>query len=242
MNMEITIPEFFNIKHYKALTHLSSLDDTEQMVHTISVITNQPREEVMRWSISSIVDVYKAINDMLSDALPSFHPIIEWNGVLYGYQPMSKMTLGEYIDIDGLIKDIDKNISAILALLYRPLTKNKIKESTYIFKSTIKAMKYDVENVFDYYDVEDYDIDKHKQQTLEFEKFPIDIALGAMGFFLDIKTTLLNDSQIYFLNPHVALTLKPNKRKPRLASIMDGFSLSTSLLKPISYQSMETNV
>jgi hypothetical protein len=155
---------------------------------------------------------------------------------------MSKMTLGEYIDIDGLLKDADKNISAILALLYRPLTKNKIKESTYIFKSTIKAMKYEVENVFDYYDVEDYDIDKHKQRTLEFENFPIDIALGAMGFFLDIKTTLSNDSQIYFLNPHVAQTLKPNKRKPRLASIMDGFSLSTSLLKPISYQSMATNV
>jgi hypothetical protein len=179
---------------------------------------------------------------MLSDALPSFHPIIEWDGVLYGYQPMSKMTLGEYIDIDGLLKDTDKNISAILALLYRPLTSNKIKESTFIFKSTIKAMKYEVENVFDYYDVEEYDIDKHKQRTLEFEKFPIDIALGAMGFFLDIKTTLSNDSQIYFLNPHVAMTLKPNKRKPRLASIMDGFSLSTSLLKPISYQSMETNV
>ena len=242
--MEITIPQYFNIKHYKALTHLKSLDETQQMVHTISVITNQPQEDVMKWSISSIVKVYKAINNIIGDAIPSFHPIIEWNGVLYGYRPMSKMTLGEYIDIDNLVKDVDKNITSILAILYRPLISNQIKESTFIYKSTIKAMKYDVENVFDYYDIEEYNVEKRKQVTPEFEDFPIDIALGAMAFFLDTKTMLLSNSQTYSLKFQETLIKEMMKtlpkRKQRLLNIMAGFLHSTSWLKPKSYQSQVT--
>jgi hypothetical protein len=244
MKLQVTIPDFFNIKHYKALTHLSSFDEQEQMVHTISVITNTDYDEVMKWNISSVIDVYKLINEMINNQEQAFHPVIEWDGVLYGYRSMGKMELGEYIDIDNLCKDIDKNLNQILALLYRPITNNRIKESTFIFKSTIKAMKYEVENVFDYYDIEDYDPVKRKSEASKFDDFPIDIALGAMAFFLDIKAVLLSNSQIYSLKSQeiaikeVMKTLP--KRKQRLLNTMAGFLHSTNLLKPISYQSQVT--
>jgi len=241
MQVEITIPDYFKIKHYKALTHLKSLDEVEQMVHTISVITNTEAGEVMKWSLPSVIDVYKLINNMIDQQQQSFHPVIEWNGVLYGYRSMGKMNLGEYIDIDNLSKDVDKNLTQILALLYRPITSKKIDEGKFIYKSTIKAMKYEVENVFDYYELEEYDPVKRKIDASKFEEFPIDIALGALAFFLDTKAMLLSNSQIYSLKSQEteikeAMKTQP-KRKQRLLNTTAGFLLSTNLLKPIYYQS-----
>jgi hypothetical protein len=241
MQVEITIPEYFKIKHYKALAHITSLDETEQMVHTISVITNTESGEVMKWSLPSVIDVYKLINDMISQQEQSFHPVIEWDGVLYGYRSMGKMSLGEYIDIDNLSKDVDKNLNNILALLYRPITSKKIDEGKFIYKSTIKAMKYEVENVFDYYELEEYDPIKRKADAPKFDEFPIDIALGAMAFFLDTKAVLLSNSQIYSLKSQemeIKEMMKTQpKRKQRLLNTTAGFLHSTNLLKPISYQS-----
>jgi len=244
MDKEVIIPNYFNIKHYKALAHIKSLDELEQMVHTISVITETDTDEVMRWSIPSVVNVYKHINTMINQQEQSFHPVIEWNGVLYGYRSMGKMSLGEYIDADTLSKDIDKNLNQLLSLLYRPITSNKINEAKFIYKSTIKAMKYEVENVFDYYEIEEYDVNKRKTEASKFDEFPIDIALGAMAFFLDTKAMLLSDSQTYSLKSQetaikeVMKTLP--KRKQRLLNITAGFIHSTRLLKPISYQSQVT--
>jgi len=244
MQVEITIPDYFKIKHYKALAHIKSLDEVEQMVHTISVITNTDASEVMKWSLPSVIDVYKLINEMISQQQQSFHPVIEWDGVLYGYRSMGKMNLGEYIDIDNLSKDVDKNLNQILALLYRPIVKDSIDHSKFIYKSTIKALNYEVENVFDYYELEEYDPIKRKTESSKFDEFPIDIALGALAFFLDTKTMLLSNSQTYSLKFQEKMIKKMMKtlpkRKQRLLNITGGFLHSMNLLKPISYQSQES--
>ena len=245
MQVEITIPDYFKIKHYKALTHLKSLDELEQMVHTISVITNTDKGEVMKWSLPSVIDVYKLINEMINQQEQSFHPVIEWDGVLYGYRSMGKMNLGEYIDIDNLSKDIDKNLNHILAILYRPITSKKIDEGKFIYKSTIKAMKNDVENVFDYYEIEEYDPTKRKTEASKFEEFPIDIALGALGFFLGSTHLLSKNTESSFLQWELLMNevKKKNSRIRRaLARTTVGYISSMNLLKVPSYKSLETNV
>jgi len=245
MKVKISIPDYFQVKHYKALTILSSLDEVEQMVHTICTITEISREEVMKWDVGSVVEVYGVINNMIASTSQAFHPIIEWKGELYGFKNMSKMNLGEYIDLDNLCKDTEKNLTSILAILYRPLTNNKIKDGKFIIKSTIKAMNYDVENIFDYYEVEDYDPEVRKVRTPEFENFPLDIAMGAMGFFLDISAMLLTNSQTYSLKPaETAITKemeKLTKTKRRLLNTTVGFLHSSNLLRHRSYPLQEIN-
>lgn len=245
MKVKVSIPEYFQVKHYKALTTLASLDEVEQMVHTICTITETPQEEVMKWDIGSVVEVYGVINKIIADTKQSFHPIIEWNGQLWGFRNMSKMKFGEYIDLDSLGKDTEKNLTAILAILYRPLTSNKIKDGQFILKSTIKALKYDVENVFDYYDVEEYDPEVRKQRTSEFENFPLEIAMGAMGFFLDTNAMLLTNSQAYSLKQIEEVikteTKKLSKIKRRYLNTMVGYIHSTNLLRRPSYPSQEIN-
>lgn len=238
----ITIPEYLMIKHYKTFNTLSSLDEVEQMIAVISAITGELYDDVLKWNVPSIVDVYKRINDLISKNEQTFHPVIEWEGQLYGFQPMSKMSLGEYIDLDTLVKDIDNNINNILALIYRPVTKNKINSSTFILKSTIKALKYEVENIFDYYDVEEYEPDKCKSKAKEFDTFPLDIALGAMAFFLGTKTMLSSDILISsHLEQIKQAQKKMSKRKIQLLATMAGFTHSMNLQKVPSYRLQETN-
>ena len=234
---QIIIPEYLMVKHYKTLNILSSLDETDQMIAVISSVTGEHVDDVMTWSVTSIIDVYKRITEVINKNSQTFHPIIEWKGQLYGFRNMSKMTLGEYVDLDNLIKDVDRNLNDVLALLYRPVTRNDINTAKFIYKSTIKALKYDVENVFDYYDVEEYDTDKRKVKAPEFDEFPLDIALGAMAFFLGTKIMLQND---ILLSSHKIQTEKVkktmSKTKHRLLATTAGFLHSMNLQKPISYQ------
>lgn len=243
--IEITIPQYLNLKHYKATNRLTSLDEIEQMVNVISAITNYEAPEVMKWSIPSVINVYNAIQTLFKDINPEFYPVIEWNGKLWGFSNMSKMKLNAYVDLDNLIKDPDKNINQILAILYRPVTKNNLTSATFLTKSTLKALKYDVENVFDYYELEEYDPSIRKQRASSFDEFPIEIATGAMAFFLDTATVLLSDSQLYSLKTQEEMMknqmMKMSPRKSRLLNTTVGFIHSRRLATPKSYPSQAIN-
>ena len=242
MKVQIQIPDYLMVKHYKSLKQLHSLDEREQMIAVITALTGHEATEVMKWNISSVINVYNELNKVLSDIQPEFYPIIEWKGKQYGFSTMSKMSLGEYVDLDNLSKDADANINQILAMLYRPITKNKV-SGTYMVKSTIKAMKYEVENIFDYYEIEEYDPTLRKQRADEFDDFPVEVALGAMSFFLGIKVTSLNSSQTYTqqLDKIKKEMSKMSKKKQRLANTMAGYLHSKNWASPRSYPSQEIN-
>jgi hypothetical protein len=213
------------------------------MIAIISSVVGESVDDVMTWSLPSIMDVYKRITEIITNNNQTFHPIIKWNGQLYGYKNMSKMQLDEYIDIDNLTKDTNRNLNEIIALLYRPITRNDVNTGKFIYKSTIKALKYEVENVFDYYDVEKYDSNTRKIKAPEFDNFPLDIALGALGFFLGTKAMLLSDTLSSSHKTQMdKVKMKMTKRKFQLLNITVGFIHSMNLQKVPSYQSPETSV
>ena len=242
MKVQVTIPDYLMIKHWKMLKQLHSLDEREQMIAVITALTGFESDEIMKWNISAVINVYNELNKVLKDIQPEFYPIIEWQGKQYGFSSMARMSLGEYIDLDTLIKDPENNINQLLALLYRPITKNKV-AGTYMIKSTLKAMKYEVENVFDYYEIEEYDPSTRKQVASQFDDFPAEIALGAMGFFLGIELMSLKDFQYYFQEAIKMKTkiLNRKKSKQQLLTTMDGFLLSKTWATPRSYPSQEIN-
>lgn len=195
--IELALPEYLTLKQYKAMDKVYSLEDNLQTLHTISAIAGLDVNEVKKWDLDTIKAVWKTISGILDESNKiEFYPIIEFEGITYGFTPMSKMSLGEYIDLDNLAKDKLTNITDIMSILYRPITKHEIKGMEFKLKSSLKLIftRDKVEHLMNYYSVEEYDSSKRKKQAEVFEDFPASIALGALSFFLGVGNLSSLDS------------------------------------------------
>jgi len=245
MQITTNIPDYFTVKHYKQFSVLKSLDEMEQRLHVITTLTGESMQTVRQWPIPFIIQLYTRLNELIANVEPEFYPIIEWEGKQYGYRPMHKMLLDEYVDIDMLNKDADRNINDILAILYRPITKNKLNSSKWITKQTVKVLQGEVENGFNYYDIEKYDNHTREQVAPSYDSFPASIALGALGFFLGSNHLLSKNTTSSFLQWELMMNEvknKKNKIQRVLARTTVGYISSMNLLKVPSYNSLETNV
>lgn len=240
--IEIRIPEYLTLKHFKALDKVYSLENNLQTLHTIASVLELPIDEVKRWNMGAITEVWKLINEVLDESgKPEFYPILEFNGVQYGFQPLSKMSLGEYIDIDNLVKDKLNNIEQILSILYRPIKSHKIKGIEFKLKSSLKLIftKDKVEHLFPYYEVEEYDNEKRKLQAEAFSDFPASVGLGALAFFLGVGNLSFQDSLTStHPNSNELKKTKTMRKKEMLAykNIMGGSTRYMSWEKLPSYQ------
>ena len=245
MEISTNIPDYFNVKHYKQFSVLKSLDEMEQRLHVITTLTGESMQTVKQWPIPFIIQLYAKLNELINNVEPEFYPVIEWEGKQYGYRPMHKMNLDEYVDLDMLTKDTDRNINDILAILYRPITENRLNSNKWIAKQTFKVLQGQVENGFDYYDVEKYDNVKREQIASSYDNFPASIALGALGFFLGsnhLSSKNTESSSLQWELMMKEVTKKNSKIQRALARTTVGYISSMNLLKVPSYQSQEINV
>jgi len=244
--MEITtnIPDYFTVKHYKQFSVLKSLDEMEQRLHVITALTGESMQTVLNWPIPFIIQLYAKLNELIGGVEQEFYPVIEWEGKQYGYRPMHKMLLDEYVDIDMLTKDTDRNINDILAILYRPITKNKLVSNKWIAKQTFKVLKGEAENGFDYYEIEKYDNRIREQVASSYDNFPASLALGALGFFLGSNHLLSKNTESSFLQWELMMSevkKKNSKIRRALARTTVGYISSINLLKVPSYNSQAIN-
>ena len=99
---------------------------------------------------------------------------IKFKGKKYGFIPnLSKITTGEFVDIEEYGKDINKNVHRVMSVLYREVDRESGK----------------------YYSVKPYDPDE-----LEIDKFknlPMSTTLSAIDFFFLLGKNLLVDLNNY---------------------------------------------
>jgi hypothetical protein len=191
--LSFEIPEYLTLHQYSKMSGLDDVNKVQKMITIISALTGYEEKEVETWSLDSLQKVFEAYSS-LADTKNEFHSLIEWNGTLYGYSDIKSMTLGCYVDLENLSKDLDKNLHKIAALLYRPVTKHRFGSLKFTIKQQLKMVKNNVENVFDWYELEPYDVAKRKQREEEFKSFPAHILLGALGFFLSTASLYLNST------------------------------------------------
>ena len=189
--IKVNIPTEFTIEHYQKLGQFEHLSDLEKIIRIVATISNYDEEDVRNWDIGSIQDIYTDIhkNIMTTDAV--FLPIFEFKGIKYGLQPISKMSAGEYIYLDNKIKSGD--VLDVISIIYRPLTEYKFDTLKWKLRSEIKFIQGKTENLFKYYNVEEYDVEKREWRKEIFKDLPMAIALGAYNFFLLIGVQLSND-------------------------------------------------
>lgn len=243
MKVQIQIPEYLSIADWKYFNSLEHLNDSEKMITLISKMGGKDIDEVKEWTPIQLTEVYKTLLSSFEDLTPHFFPIIELDGVKYGFKSITSMTTGEYIDLERLAENPNENLEEIMAILYRPIVKNRFSGIKWAFKSTYKVALGEAENLFKYYEIEKYDNSKRGDQAKILSNIPASIGLGALSFFLVLATYYSASSSLSSLPPKQQMK-EVEKMNKEMASVSIGDGLLrfiTSLQHP-SYQSVEKKV
>ena len=197
MELKLTIPDYLSIEAYKKVTSLEHLSDLEKMMAVLGVLSNLSEDKMRELQIQELSKVFTEVTDSLIDVNPEFYPLFEIEGQLYGYNPITKMTLGEFVDVTNLTKDPIKNLEQIMALLYRPVLKHRFNGIKWAFKNSFKTGLGEVEDLTKYYTLEAYSTELRNKNAEIMNKLPVSFALGALSFFLQVGNSLLLGTQTY---------------------------------------------
>ena len=241
--MEITLPDYLTINDYKKIVSLEHLSDVDKMIEQVSILTKISKDEIRTWKGDSVMKIIDKIYSLINGAQPEFYPLIEFEGKTYGFASLSKMTLGEYIDLENLCKNPNENLSEIMALLYREVTENKFDTFKWKLKSRVKLAIGKTEDLFKYYKIKPYNSSERAIDADIFEAFPVQYILGALFFFTLIKTEYLNDTMLSSNHQTMEIsTLAKLEMKNLMLSIGGGLAQFMVFQKPISFQSQATSV
>ena len=166
-----------SISQYSKLMKVLDNEDAseiEVIVRTLEALVGIESRVLTKAPLKYLKGVYIELA-ILTSKEPANHlkKVIEIDGVEYGMIPdFNDLTLGEFVDLDNYLQDSWNNLVKIFAVLYRPI----------------------VERKGDKYIIEDYTLKDIKERREIFsDKLSIDTAFGAMVFFYDIGSKLIEN-------------------------------------------------
>ena len=143
--------------------------DKTKVVKSLALLCNTSPFIVKKMAYTDLLEIMEIIKKMI-DTEPTkddFKKLFTFKGEEYGFCPnLSKLTTGEYIDLEAYCKEPIENLHIIMSILYRRVT-NKVN---------------------DRYAVESYDPEEFKEEL--FKDCPMNIALSSLGFFLTLGERL----------------------------------------------------
>jgi len=158
--------------------------------------TDITEEEYRELPQSTFSEIEKQMLELLNSTKMPLIKSFQSGDTKYGFIPnLDDMSYGEYLDlISYTSKDIWENITTVMAILYRPITKSVLNT---------------------------YSIEKYKGTTPEITDLflnilTMDVVFGAISFFLDLQTDLMKGTLTYSMQ-----TLMKNKDPRILAALQD---------------------
>ena len=227
--IQISIPSDISVGNYIKFGVMDHLSVTERIIRIVSVIADKTEDEVTTWSLSDITKIYSDLNKRIEDIKPLFLPVFEYEGTTWGFQPIHKMSGGEFIDLENALQGGVGSLAEVLSILYRPVVNNKLKQSKWKIKNNLKYVVGKSENLFKYYDIEEYDTSECNRRVTMFAELPIQVGLGAYSFFLSIGEIYLENTKTSLMQ--LAKKMKPKEKKliQQYLDTMDGSTPSTIL-------------
>ena len=179
MKIEITVPTSLNeitLEQYQKFLKIAEENPEGNFLNAkmIEIFCGIPLSDSYKLKMSSVSAIIDILNEMLS-VTPNHVEKFTLNGVQYGFIPdLNEISLGEYIDLDNNIVSWAEMHKA-MNVLYRPI---KIKKG-------------------DKYSIEDYDVSNPE----ELKDMPLDAAIGAVFFFLNLGIELSKHTILYSNSP-----------------------------------------
>jgi hypothetical protein len=242
MNFEITIPDYLSIYQFKQIQSYEHLSELDRMIKILSIVSDKTEDEIRELSPNNILQIYSDVITNLLDVKNQFFPIFELNGVRYGFKSIAKMSLGEYVDLEMLAKKPMENIEDIISILYRPIVKENFNSFKWAFEHGLSVAKGEVEDIFRYYEIEKYDVEKRSDNAEALKHIPAGFAIGALGFFLQVVTLSLKGTQEFSKKTLTKKEMMSLTKKTILPVIGVGLPHSISSQKVPSLTSLETNL
>jgi hypothetical protein len=167
--------------------------DKEKSLETVSIFCKIKKRELKDMAFGDIEKVAKILFKMTGED-PSKIEMkrnIKFKETEYGLiTNMSKMTVGEFVDLESYCENTSTNLHKIMSVLYRK-----------------QIGKIDA---FKRYTIEDYDPNEEKQKLML--ELPMDHAMGVLNFFFHLGEKLFGDLVSY------SEKLKSNKTKEHQVS------------------------
>ena len=182
-NYKLEIPEYLSIDRYQKLQSMEHLSDLMKLVKTINVFTDIEEDEIKTWAISDLGKVASDFSNNLN-MNSQFFPMLQLDGINYGYADISTMTLAEFIDLETLCKKPQVNLHDIMAVLYRPVVKHRFNTLRFKAQHNVQLIQNKVDNVFKWFTLEKYDSETRYVNANIMKELPVTFALGALSFFL----------------------------------------------------------
>jgi hypothetical protein len=198
MELKFNIPDYLSIKDWKYLNSLELDSQADKMIKFISYISDIEEEQILKLTPIDLQKTYLSVLETIGETESTFFPVFELDGQLYGYSSISKMTLGEYIDLEKLTKNPVIHLEDIMAILYRPIKKHSFNGIKWAVKSQHKVGIGEVENLFQYYTLEEYNSNTRAEQAEKMKNIPVSFALGAMSFFFSSRNHILSKYKSIF--------------------------------------------
>ena len=242
MDFTIAIPDYLSINQLKQIQLYDHLSELDRMIKILSIVSDKTEDQIRELPSSNILQIYSDVITNLLDVKNQFFPIFELNGVKYGFKSIAKMSLGEYVDLEMLAKKPMDNIEDIMAILYRPITKNNFNSFRWALEHGINVAKGQVEDIFKFYDIEKYDIEKRFDNAELLKDMPAGFALGALSFFLQVAALSLKNTQTSSPKNLSKREMMKIAKETTFPNIGDGLQLFTSYRKVPSLTSLETKL
>lgn len=168
---EVSISQYANLMK---VLESDEMNDIESIIRTLEALIGIESRILTKAPLKYLKEVYSELS-ILTSKQPSNYlkKVIEIEGIEYGMIPnFEDLTLGEFADLDNYLQDSWNNLDKIFAVLYRPI----------------------VERKGDKYIIEDYTLKDIKDRRKIFsDRLSIDTAFGAMVFFYDIGSKLIEN-------------------------------------------------
>ena len=179
--VKLTIPdkwEDITIGTYQKYVKIQDSKGSEKnkVVKSLALLCGTTPFVVKKMAYKDLLEIMGIIKKMI-DTEPDkeeFRKTFMFKKEEYGFCPnLSKITTGEYIDLETYCKDPIDNLHIIMSILYRKINFKRNKR----------------------YAIEDYNPDEFKEEL--FKDCPMDIALNCLGFFLTLGNGLAKISLNY---------------------------------------------
>ena len=166
------------LEKFAELTELSKGSKAKEAEETLATLSDMPRKLIKELSLRDVSIILGKMAELQEEQETILKKIIEIDGVEYGMHPdLSEITLGEYADIETLIKEgIEDNLPELMAILFRPITAKGESE--------------------DVYDIEAYD-GKIKIRAETMKKMSAEQVQSALVFFYGFGMVFLQTMRLY---------------------------------------------